>query len=151
MDKYINGNDLLISVDGEAVGHCTSHTVTYSTETKETAVKPVATKKKAESGKFKSKTVSGLSIEVSADGLAFHGETEGGFKKLLAKWKAGLPVTLDAFERENDTTPYMSGSFIITNLEMTAAANEDTTYKVSLSNDGEPDTFDESKFDVDAA
>ena len=72
---YINGNDLLVSIDGKAVGHCTTHTATFNTETKDTAVKPVATKSKEEAGKFKSKTVSGLSIQVKADGLVFHAET----------------------------------------------------------------------------
>lgn len=148
---YINGNDLLVSIDGKAVGHCTTHTATFSTETKDTAVKPVATKSKEEAGKFKSKTVSGLSIQVKADGLAFRSETEGGFKQLLAKWKVGSSVKLDLFERENDATPYLSGNFVITTLEITAPAGEDSTYGATFDNDGAPDTFDAEKFDINAS
>lgn len=148
---YINGNDLLVSIDGKAVGHCTTHTATFNTETKDTAVKPVATKSKEEAGKFKSKTVSGLSIQVKADGLVFHAETEGGFKELLGKWKVGGSVKLDLFERENDSIPYVSGSFIISTLEITSPAGEDSTYSATFDNDGAPDTFDATKFDVDAA
>lgn len=148
---YINGNDLLVSIDGKAVGHCTTHTATFSTETKDTAVKPVATKSKEEAGKFKSKTVSGLSIQVKADGLAFRSETEGGFKQLLAKWKVGSSVKLDLFERENDATPYLSGNFVITTLEITAPAGEDSTYSATFDNDGTPDTFDAEKFDINAS
>lgn len=148
---YINGNDLLVSIDGKAVGHCTTHTATFSTETKDTAVKPVATKSKEEAGKFKSKTVSGLSIQVKADGLAFRSETEGGFKQLLAKWKVGSSVKLDLFERENDATPYLSGSFVITTLEITSPAGEDSTYSATFDNDGAPDTFDAEKFDINAS
>lgn len=148
---YINGNDLLVSIDGKAVGHCTTHTATFSTETKDTAVKPVATKSKEEAGKFKSKTVSGLSIQVKADGLAFRSETEGGFKQLLAKWKMGSSVKLDLFERENDSVPYLSGSFVITTLEITAPAGEDSTYSATFDNDGAPDTFDAEKFDINAS
>ena len=39
---YVNGSDLLLYINGKAVGHCTSHTATFNSETKERAVKPVA-------------------------------------------------------------------------------------------------------------
>ncbi len=42
-DSYISGSDLLLKVAGKAVGHCTSHTTTLNSETKDRAVKPVAT------------------------------------------------------------------------------------------------------------
>ena len=60
-------------------------------------------------------------------------------------------VKLDLFERENDSTPYVSGSFIISTLEITSPAGEDSTYSATFDNDGAPDTFDATKFDVDAA
>ena len=41
---YCNGSDMLLFVGGKAVGHCTSHTTTINSETKDRAVKPVATK-----------------------------------------------------------------------------------------------------------
>ena len=37
---YVNGSDLLMSIGGKACGHCTSHTATYNSETKDRAVKP---------------------------------------------------------------------------------------------------------------
>lgn len=48
MEKgYINGSDLLLKVAGKAVGHCSSHTLTFNSETKDRAVKPVASAAKA--------------------------------------------------------------------------------------------------------
>lgn len=44
---YINGSDLLLKVGGKAVGHCTSHTLTFNSETKDRAVKPVASAPRA--------------------------------------------------------------------------------------------------------
>ena len=38
---YCNGSDMLLYVDGKAIGSCTSHTTTFNSETKERAVKPV--------------------------------------------------------------------------------------------------------------
>ena len=40
--SYINGSDLLVKVGEKSIGHCTSHTVSYSAETKDRAVKPSA-------------------------------------------------------------------------------------------------------------
>ena len=39
---YINGSDILLSVGGKAIGHCASHTLTFNSETKDRAVKPLA-------------------------------------------------------------------------------------------------------------
>ena len=32
---YVNGSDLLLMVGEKCVGHCTSHSVTYNSETKD--------------------------------------------------------------------------------------------------------------------
>ena len=39
---YVNGSDMLLYINGKAIGHCSSHTTTFNAETKERAVKPVA-------------------------------------------------------------------------------------------------------------
>ena len=41
---YVNGSDLLMTIGEKACGHCTSHTTTYTSETKDRAVKPLASK-----------------------------------------------------------------------------------------------------------
>lgn len=140
MNDYINGSDLLLSVGGKAVGHCTSHTLTFNSETKDRAVKPVASAAKS-SGLWKGKGVVGLSISISAEGLRFYGETENGFDEIAAKWGAGTSVEVIAFEREGDTTPYVKGKFVIASIEEVSPAQDDATYSVSLENDGEPDVY----------
>ena len=137
---YINGSDLLLSVGGKAIGHCTSHTLTFNSETKDRAVKPAAASGYS-AGLWKGKGVTGLSISVKADGLRYYGEAENGYEELSALWGAGAPVTVKAFEREGDESPYLEGSFVITSLEETTPAQDDVTYTISLENNGEPTTY----------
>ena len=139
---YCNGSDLLLYVGGKAVGSCTSHTTTFSSETKERAVKPVASAALS-SGKWKKKGVVGLSYSISAEGLRFYDETECGFKQLFKLWKAGEPVEVKCMEREGAEKPYLVGKCVITSLEESAPAQDDATYSVNLENDGEPTTLDD--------
>ena len=143
---YVNGSDLLMSIDGKACGHCTSHTTTYTSETKDRAVKPAAEELAENAGLFKEKTVTGLSVQVKCEGLRFYSETESGLKALLAKWKKGEKVELKGFARGGDANPYMSGNFIISSLEESAPAGDDTTYSATFDNTGAV-TIDEDKVD----
>lgn len=143
---YVNGSDLLMSITGKACGHCTSHTTTYNSETKDRAVKPASTESAANAGLFKEKTVTGLSVQVKCEGLRFYGEEENGMKDLLAKWKVGGTVELKGFARGGDAAPYMSGNFIISSLEESAPAGDDTTYSVTFDNTGAV-TITEDKVD----
>ena len=138
---YCNGSDLLLYVGGKAVGSCTSHTTTFSSETKERAVKPVASATLS-SGKWKKKGVVGLSYSISAEGLRFYDETECGFKELFKLWKAGESVEVKCMERDATEKPYLVGSCVITSLEESAPAQDDATYSINLENDGEPTTLD---------
>ena len=139
---FCNGSDMLLYVGGKAVGSCTSHTTTFNSETKERAVKPVASAPLV-SGLWKKKGIVGLSYSISAEGLIFYDETEYGFKELLAAWKTGNPVDVKCMERESET-PYLVGKCVIASLERTDPAQDDSTYSISLENDGEPTTLDES-------
>lgn len=138
--SYINGSDLLLSVGGKAIGHCSTHTLTMSSESKEHAVKPVSTAGKS-SGFWKEKTVTGLSISVSAEGFRFSEESENGFTELSKLWGVGTAVEVEAFERGNDSAPYLAGTFVITSLEESSPAQDDATYKIELENAGEPTTY----------
>lgn len=139
-EDYINGSDLLLKVAGKAVGHCTSHKTTFNTETKERAVKPAASEDK-KSGKFKEKSVTGMSISISFDGLRFYNETENGYDEISAAWGAGEAVEVECFRREEDETPYLKGMFVVDSIEESAPASEDATYSGSLSNSGEPEVY----------
>ena len=140
---YCNGSDMLVYVGGKAVGHCTIHITTLNSETKDCAVKPVATAS-ISAGLWKGKGVTGLSISISAEGLVFYGESETGYKALYAAWKAGQSIEVKCMERENSDKPYLKGKFVIASLERTDPAQDDSTYTVNLENDGEPDTLDET-------
>lgn len=141
---YVNGSDALLYIGSKAVGHCSSHTATFTSETKDRAVKPLASQNVG-SGKWKRKGVVGLAIAVQTEGLRFYDETEFGYRDLLAAWKAGESVKLKLCERESSQTPYLQGNFIISSLEENAPAQDDATYKASFDNDGEPDILDETK------
>lgn len=140
---YCNGSDMLLYVGSKAVGSCTSHTTTFNSETKERAVKPVATAG-ISGGLWKKKGVVGLSYSISAEGLVFYDETENGFKELFALWKNGKSVEVKCMEREQSEKPYLAGKCVIASLERTDPANDDATYSISLENDGEPTTLDEN-------
>lgn len=144
---YVNGSDMLLYVDDLAMGHCTTHTTTMNSETKEHTVKPEASKAKG-SGLWAGKTVTKNSISISGEGLIYDGETEAGYKKMLAAWKAGKSVKVKCMERASEK-PYLQGACVITSLERTDPANDDATYKISLENDGEPEILDESAFTND--
>lgn len=141
---YINGSDILLSVGDKAIGHCSSHKITYNSETKDRAVKAEATKG-SEAGLWKNKGVVGLSISVSADALRFYNETENGFDEISAMWGVGQSVNVKAFPRGDGSastqTPYLEGKFVITSLEENLPAKDDATYSISLDNDGEPTKY----------
>lgn len=130
---YTNGSDLLIQIGGKPVGHCTTHTLTFSSEAKDLAVKPVATADYDKS-LWKSKIISTLSASISAEGMMVYDETEGAYAHLLAAYKTGAPVQVKAFARGDDANPYVTGSFVISSLEMQAPAGDEATYSVSLDN-----------------
>lgn len=147
MRDYVNGSDLLCSVGGKAVGHCTSHTATFNTETKDVSVKPASSEPVSNASLFKSKRITGLSVQVKTDGLQFHEETEAGLKTVLSQWTKGASIDLALFERERDENPYVKGKFIISSIEQTAPAGEDATYSATFDNDG-PVEVDETKIDL---
>ena len=138
---YCNGSDMLLYIGGKAVGHCTSHTTTINSKTKDRAVKPVASAT-ISAGLWKNKGVVGLSVSISAEGLVFYQETESGYKSCLAMIAKGQSVDVKCMERESET-PYLTGKFVVASLERSDAAQDDATYSISLENDGEV-TFDEN-------
>lgn len=143
--SYCNGSNMLLYLGDDAFGHCTTHTATMNSETKDRAVKPAASKAKT-NGMWKEKGVTGLSIAISAEGLIYDGETEASYQKMLAAWKSGQPVKIKCMQRGESRKPYLAGSFIISSLERTDPAQDDSTYTINLDNNGEPDILDETAF-----
>lgn len=146
---YCNGSDMLLYIGGKPVGHCTTHTTTINSETKDRAVKPVATAS-ISAGLWKNKGVTGLSVSISAEGLVFYQEAENGYKSCLAMIAKGQSVEVKCMERENDNKPYLTGKFVVASLERSDPAQDDATYSISLENDGEI-KFDETALTETAA
>lgn len=133
---YIHGSDMLLSVGEEALGHSKSCEIQNQAETKERA-----TKETSNTGKWKEKSVTALSVSVSSEGFSFYGDKLG-YDALLKMWEQGKPVTLKYAHRGEEATKYRTGQFIITNLTENAPADDDATYSISMENTGEVKTVE---------
>lgn len=137
---YINGSNVLFTVGGKGLGHCTTHTVTYNTETKERGVKPPV-KDEVKKALFNGKGVTKMSISVHGEGFRYMGEEELSLDEIRKLWGAGQSVELSCFERASDIKPYLKGKFVITKVEETNPAQDDSTFNVDFENDGEPTVY----------
>ena len=131
MEKgYIHGSDMLVGLMLEdaftPMGHSKTCTISNKAETKAAA---------SSAGKWKEKSVSGLSVEISSEGFKFYGD-EMGYDKLLELWEKSEPVTVRYALRGEETTKYREGKFLITSLDETSPSDDDSTYTISLENSG---------------
>lgn len=138
---YVNGSDVLLGIGDKDPGHCTGHSVTYGTDTKKRAVKPVRTAGFSE-GLWQETAVTGLNIKISAKGLRFWEETELTYGDFLKAWHAHEPVDVSAFMRGSDTKPYLKGKFIITSIQEENDSDSDASWSVELENYGAPEVFE---------
>lgn len=137
---YMNGSNVLFTVGGKGLGHSTTHSVTYNTETKERGVKPPV-KEKTKNALFSGKGVTKMSISVHGEGFRYKGEEELSLDDIRKLWGIGQSVELSCFEREGDAMPYLKGKFVITKVEETSPAQDDATFTVDFENDGEPEVY----------
>lgn len=137
---YMNGSNVLFTVGGKGLGHSTTHSVTYNTETKERGVKPPV-KEKAKKALFSGKGVVKMSISVHGEGFRYKGEEELSLDDIRKLWGVGQSVELSCFEREGDATPYLKGKFVISKVDETSPAQDDATFTVDFENDGEPEVY----------
>ena len=139
MDKSgLDGTDLILSVDGKALGFSTGCKVSTSVETGERVTK------EASSGKWKEKYVKSFSENISADGCVLtDGDSEtptyDQLKELMLK---GDPVDAayslrDGDKRTGKTTGGYAGKYLITSLDLDGQAGDDAKYSVQLENSGE--------------
>lgn len=138
--EYMSGSNVLFTVGGKGLGHSTTHTVTYSTETKKRGVKPPV-KEKTKKALFSGKGVTEMSISVHGEGFRYKGEEELSLDEIRKLWGIGRSVELSCFEREGDAAPYLKGKFVITKVEETSPAQDDATFTVDFENDGEPEVY----------
>ena len=139
----IEGRDLMMYINttaGEAnptyspQAAATSHTITYSGETKERVTKDTA------NGAYGEKKVTKLSVSIKCEALVSFGDAAG-YDKLLAVMKGREAVKLKyGFSQEETGDKYEEGMFVITSLEQTSAAGEDATYSATFENTGAIET-----------
>lgn len=139
----IEGRDLMMYINTAAGGAvatytpqaaATSHTVTYSGETKERVTKDTA------NGAYGEKKVTKLSVSIKCEALVSFGDAAG-YDKLLEVMKSREPVKLKyGFTEEQANDKYEEGLFVITSLEQTSAAGEDATYSATFENTGAVET-----------
>lgn len=143
---YVKGDDIVLKIAGKGYGHAKSHKTDYSSETKERLCKPEFSASYS-SGLFSNKTVTGLSISISAEGLMFYGETDTGYSAMSTEWYKGQSIEVEAYMR-GATTPYLAGKFVITKLSSDSTVKEDASWSIELENDGAPTTFTPTAMNV---
>ena len=138
MEKSVlDGTDLILSIDGKALGFSTGCKVSTTTETGERVTK------EASSGKWKEKYVKSFSESISADGCVLtDGDTETPtYDQLKDAQLKGLPIDAsyglrDGDKRTGKTAGGYKGKYIITSLELDGQAGDDAKYSVQLENSG---------------
>ena len=139
----IEGRDLMMYINPASGGAtptytpqaaATSHTITYSGETKERVTKDTS------NGAYGEKKVTKLSVSIKCEALVSFGDAAG-YDKLLEVMKSREPVKLKyGFTQEQAGDKYEEGLFVITSLEQSSAAGEDATYSSTFENSGAVET-----------
>lgn len=112
----------------------TSHTITYSGETKERVTKDSG------NGAYSEKKVTKLGVSIKCEALVSFGDTAG-YDKLLTVMKEREAVKLKyGFTQEESGDKFEEGLFVITSIEQSSAAGEDATYSATFENSGEVKT-----------
>ena len=135
--SVLDGTDLILSVNGKALGFSTGCKVSTTTETGERVTKEVS------SGKWKEKYVKSFSESISAEGCVL---TDGDsdtptYDQLKDMQLAGEPIDAsyglrDGDSRTGKTNGGYKGKYIITSLELDGQAGDDAKYSVQLENCG---------------
>lgn len=139
----IEGRDLMLYIDTGSdesnpqytpQAAATSHTITYSGETKERVTKDT------KNGAFSSRRVTKLSVSIKTEALVSFGDSAG-YAKLLEIMKSRKPVKLKySYAEESSGDTYEEGMFVITQLEQNTPASDDASYSASFENDGVVET-----------
>lgn len=134
---YRDGTDLILGImDGQTFkpfGHSTGCKISDSTETGERQTKEAA------SGKFKEKYVKSLAESITCEGFVFDGDdgdSKVSLPTLKRKWMNGQTVKARYAYRNQESTAYFEGDFVITSLEQDGPAGDDEKYSLTLENSG---------------
>lgn len=134
----IEGQDLVVYVNGTAVAHSTTCTISPTVEVRDRLSK--------DSGKYKGKVAGLIDWEVSAESLAaYDGHSYHTLYGLMVA-RAALVVKFtgraavgasDNWKAIQIGDKYFEGSAIITSLPLTAPNNADSTFSITLAGTGQ--------------
>lgn len=140
---YIEGRNMMLFVNTGTnsatptwtkTAAATSHTISFSGETKERVTKDT------ENGAFSQKSVTKLTCSITCEALTTY-NADMGYDKLLSLMKARTPVLLKFGFTTSDTgSSYEQGLFVITSLEQNTPADDDATYSATFENTGKVET-----------
>lgn len=140
-DDVQNGSDVLVYINTgtqevpvmQKIACCTSSQITDSAESKDRVTK--------DTGRWKKKRVTGFTVQIKCDALVSLAENSNGYDLLKAKMRAGEPVFLQ-YGHKSVSNKIDQGYFIISSLDKTDAAQEDSTFSATFDNSGEVITVD---------
>ena len=127
MADYKSGTDLILSVDGVALGYSSGCKISTSGETNSRSVKEQG------DGKWDNKTLKKLSEQITTDGYEVE-STRLGYDTLRSKMVAGEPI--DASYGFEGTTKAYGGKYLITSLELDGQAGDDCKFSANLESAG---------------
>jgi len=138
-NQVVNGTDLLLSMNGAVVAHAKSHTISVSTDMRDTTSKSSAGWKEQAKGRF--------SWNAKVDGLVSYEAGLCNYSSLMTAMLAGVEVTITSIDNTGGTivgglvTPLAgaakyTGNAIITNVELSAGDGENVTFSVSFEGTG---------------
>jgi predicted secreted protein len=139
MTEYsvLEGQNLILSIGGVALGYSSGCKVSTTVETGERKTKESA------SGKWNEKYVKSFSESISADGVVLENGSDQmpTYDELKAAMLAGEPVeaqysTRDGSTRTGKKAGGYKGKYLITSLDLDAQAGDDSKYSVKLDNVG---------------
>ena len=144
---YVDGSELMLFVDTSTGGATAtykptlaakSHKVSYKTSTKEIVTKDTV------GGKWKHRSVSSVDVSISVDALTRVGEATNGVSdtELMKMLKDAKSVKLRfGFKASSTGDTCEEGLFVVTALDQTSNAGEETSYSATFENDGEVKTI----------
>lgn len=127
MSDYKLGTDLILSLNGKPMGYSTTCKISNSAETGERV-----TKERGE-GRFKEKYVKSVSEQITTEGFEVT-DSRTPYADLKRLMLEGTPVTL-TYCFVGETAGY-SGEYIISSLDIDAAAGDDAKYSLTFENTG---------------
>lgn len=133
----LNGTDLILSIVGVAMGYATNCTITTTAETGERLTK------ESPDGLWPEKYVTKMSESISADGITLTGGSDKlpSYDQLRDKMMAKEPIEASYSVREGDTREGKTaggytGKYLITSLELSGQAGQDSTYTIQMESSG---------------